>query len=251
MNDRERSGAHSESGPTPQLLTGRRSFLMVVGSSAVLAACTSGSDADGPSGTDDTQNESTAGKVGDGSGDSAAGDSAAEGIDAAGMTPNTPFIAADFASLGTCSLLPEMTAGPFPLDRQLDRRDVTEGLPGMPLRLGLRVLDESCKAVPSAVVEIWHADVSGDYSAFTDGGGGKDEAGDTTFMRGSQTADADGIVEFMTIVPGWYTGRAVHIHLRVHLGDRISATSQLFFKAEQLEKVYSSAPYVVSGRPNS
>ena len=119
--------------------------------------------------------------------------------------------AADFDAAGTCRLVPEKTAGPFPLDRQFDRRDVTEGLPGQPLRLGLRVVDAHCDPVPDAAVEIWHCDATGDYSAFRDGGGGKDAAAGTTFLRGTQPATADGIVEFATLYPGWYRGpRGAH-----------------------------------------
>ena len=135
--------------------------------------------------------------------------------------------------------MPEKTAGPFPLDEQFDRRDVTEGVPGHPMRLGLRVVDASCAPVPGASVEIWHCDATGDYSAFQDGGGGKDDGAGTTFLRGTQTAGDDGIVDFQTIVPGWYRGRAVHIHLRVHRDGRTVLTSQLFFDAGFLEEVYA------------
>jgi protocatechuate 3,4-dioxygenase beta subunit len=159
--------------------------------------------------------------------------------------------AAAFEGLGTCSLMPEKTAGPFPLDEQFDRRDVTEGYPGQPMRLGLRVLDESCAPVPGVTVEIWHTDASGDYSAFSDNGGGKDESGGTTFMRGTQTADADGIVEFLTIYPGWYSGRAVHIHLRVHIEDRTVLTSQMFFDDDYTASIYASEPYAEFGLPDT
>jgi protocatechuate 3,4-dioxygenase beta subunit len=162
-----------------------------------------------------------------------------------------PLDAAAFDGLGTCSLMPEKTAGPFPLDQQFDRRDVTEGYPGHPMRLGLRVVDADCAAVPGARVEIWHCDASGDYSAFADGGGGKDEAAGTTFLRGTQTADDNGIVEFQTIVPGWYRGRAVHIHLRVHMDDAIVLTSQLFFEADYLETVYTESAYAEFGLPDT
>jgi protocatechuate 3,4-dioxygenase beta subunit len=147
--------------------------------------------------------------------------------------------------------MPEKTAGPFPLDQQFDRRDVTEGLPGQPVRLGLRVLDESCAAVPGAKVEIWHADATGDYSAFVDNGGGKDAAAGTTFLRGTQTADDNGIVEFLTVYPGWYHGRAVHIHLRVHLADATVLTSQMFFDSDYTAGVYGVAPYAEFGLPDT
>lgn len=86
------------------------------------------------------------------------------------------------------------------------------------MRLGLRVVDAACEPIPDAAVEIWHCDTTGDYSAFPDNGGGKDAGSGTTFLRGTQTAGADGIVEFQTVYPGWYRGRAVHIHVRVHAG---------------------------------
>ncbi len=147
--------------------------------------------------------------------------------------------------------MPDKTAGPFPLDQQFDRRDVTEGLPGHPMRLGLRVVDKTCAAVPGAAVEIWHADATGDYSAFIDNGGGKDAGAGTTFLRGTQTADDNGIVEFLTVYPGWYSGRAVHIHLRVHLADTTVLTSQMFFDADYTAGVYAAAPYAEFGLPDT
>ena len=159
--------------------------------------------------------------------------------------------AADFAGLGTCTLLPEATAGPFPLDEQFVRRDITEGYPGHPMRLGLRVLDRGCAPIPGAVVEIWHADATGDYSAFADAGGGKDEAEGTTFLRGSQSGDDEGIVEFLTIYPGWYRGRTVHVHVRVHIDDATVLTSQLYFDEAYTESVYSSGVYARFGNPDT
>jgi protocatechuate 3,4-dioxygenase beta subunit len=101
------------------------------------------------------------------------------------------------------------------------------------------------------VVEIWHTDASGDYSAFADGGGGKDEAGGTTFLRGSQTADDEGIIEFHTIYPGWYRGRAVHIHVRVHVDDATVLTSQLYFDEAYTESVFASGVYAEFGSPDT
>lgn len=157
----------------------------------------------------------------------------------------------DFTALGTCVLLPEQTAGPFPLDEQFDRRDIAEGHPGQPMRLGFRVVDGGCAPVAGAVVEVWHCDATGDYSAFVDGGGGKDESTGTTFMRGSQTADDDGIVEFQTIVPGWYTGRAVHIHLRVHVDESTVLTSQVYVDDDYVDGVFAAEPYADFGPPDT
>ena len=122
------------------------------------------------------------------------------------------------------------------------------------MHLGLRVVDAGCAPVPGALVEIWHADATGDYSAFRDGGGGKDEAEGTTFLRGTQVAGDDGIVSFTTIYPGWYRGRAVHVHVRVHRADAPGAlvlTSQLYFPEGRTAEVFGQAPYAEFGLPDT
>lgn len=222
----------------------RRAFLQVGGGvlgggvlAAALAACSS--DGAGPRGASDPTNRP-----------SPAG-STTTTTTTTGTAVVPALTAADFDAVGTCRLVPEKTAGPFPLDRQFDRRDVTEGGPGRPLRLGLRVVDAHCAPVPDAAVEIWHCDATGDYSAFRDDGGGKDAAAGTTFLRGTQSATPDGIVEFVTIYPGWYRGRAVHIHLRVHRDDATVLTSQLFFPDDYTDAVYASAPYARFGTPDT
>ena len=106
----------------------------------------------------------------------------------------------------TCLVLPELTEGPFPTIEQIERRDITEGRAGLPLRVGVQVVDESCVPIPGATVEIWHCDIDGDYSAYADGYTDDDGGEGTTFLRGSQVANADGIVEFLTVYPGWYAG---------------------------------------------
>jgi protocatechuate 3,4-dioxygenase beta subunit len=224
----------------------RRRFLQAGGISALglaLAACSTDTSSGGGAASTTSATGTGGGSTGASSGSSTSdGTSRSATADAIGaLTP------ADFASLPTCVLLPAMTAGPFPLDEQFDRRDITEGAPGQPMRLGLRVVDDACTPVPGAEVEIWHCDATGDYSAFADGGGGKDEAEGTTFLRGTQTADADGIVEFLSIVPGWYRGRAVHVHLRVRVDDGTVLTSQLFFDPDHLASVYASGVYAEHG----
>ena len=236
----------------------RRQFLRLGGGAAlglVLAACSDdepAADATAPSTAAAASTDPTAGTSPDPTAATIADTTAVTTVD---TTPTTgepaALSAAAFDGLGTCSLMPEKTAGPFPLDEQFDRRDVTDGVPGHPMRLGLRVVDASCAPVPGASVEIWHCDATGDYSAFQDGGGGKDEGAGSTFLRGSRTAGDDGIVDFQTIVPGWYRGRAVHIHLRVHRDGQTVLTSQLFFDAGFLATVYAAEPYAEFGLPDT
>ncbi|MEO1062988.1 MAG: intradiol ring-cleavage dioxygenase [Actinomycetota bacterium] len=153
----------------------------------------------------------------------------------------------DFAALATCALVPAMGAGPFPNPEELVRRDVTEGRAGRPLRLGLRVVDAECTPVPGASVDVWHADPSGDYSAYEDGGSGKDEAAGTSFLRGTQVTDGDGIVEFRTLYPGWYGGRAIHVHLTARVGDRELLTTQLSFPEDVTAAVLATGEYAEFG----
>jgi protocatechuate 3,4-dioxygenase beta subunit len=135
-------------------------------------------------------------------------------------------------------LTPEQTEGPYYLPDEAIRSDITEGLPGVPLRLDLSVADVSiCRPIPNATVEVWHADAAGDYSAF---GGG---ASSTTFLRGGQVTDAGGATSFHTIYPGWYPGRAVHIHVKVHVSGDVVHTGQVYFEDALTHRVYAGSPY--------
>lgn len=136
-----------------------------------------------------------------------------------------------------CVLTPSQAEGPFYVDAHKVRRDIREGRPGTPLVVALKVQSADCKPLAGAAVDIWHCDATGDYS-----GGG------ATFMRGTQVTDADGHVEFLTVYPGWYQGRTVHIHAKVHLDRRSELTTQLYFDDAVSDAVYATAPYNQRGR---
>ena len=141
----------------------------------------------------------------------------------------------------TCVLTPELTEGPFYVPGEKVRRNITEGRPGTPLTLKLKVVNAStCRAIKGAAVDIWHADAGGTYSGVQDSVG-------TTFMRGIQPTDAKGVAEFLTVYPGWYQGRAVHVHVKVHLGGNVVHTGQLFFPDALTDAVYRAAPYNTRG----
>ncbi len=126
------------------------------------------------------------------------------------------------AAAPTCVLAPEQTEGPFYVDTKLIRRNITEGKPGMPLTLVLTVVDAtSCRPIRGAVVDIWQADATGTYSAVQGTPG--------TALRGLQTASGSGAATFDTIYPGWYPGRTPHVHVKVHAGDAVVHTGQLYF----------------------
>lgn len=161
------------------------------------------------------------------------------------------FTADDFQSLGACRLLPDLTQGPYPTTQQVERRDIREDRTGTPLRVGIQVVDETCAPIPGAIVEIWHCDIDGDYSAYADGFTVDDAGEGTTFLRGYQVANAEGIAEFVTIYPGWYQGRAVHIHSKVHIDDATVLTTQYLFADELNNEVLGQGVYAGFGEPDT
>ena len=133
-----------------------------------------------------------------------------------------------------CLPTPRSTEGPFYFDPKLDRSDITEGRPGAPLELALRVVQAGdCAPLEGTKIDVWHADALGAYSARGE-----------TFMRGAQLTDDAGDARFRTVWPGWYRGRATHIHFKVWLDGKNALTGQLYFPDEISDRIYrEAAPY--------
>jgi protocatechuate 3,4-dioxygenase beta subunit len=160
---------------------------------------------------------------------------------------------------GSCVASPEMTIGPYFVDEELNRSDIrtdpTDGTTqtGVPLTLALYVMDVSgnaCTPLAGALVDIWHCNALGLYSdEQVEGTAGK------KYLRGYQTTDASGMVQFTTIYPGWYTGRAVHIHAMVRTSSSQSTgaafTTQFFFDDTLTDQVHTQAPYNTRGTRNT
>ena len=153
-------------------------------------------------------------------------------------------------------VVPALTEGPYFVDEKLDRSDIRADAGGGAARPGAqldlviqvgRVSGAGCAALQGATVDVWHCDALGVYSDATD-------PSFTTkgqkWLRGSQTTDASGVARFTTIYPGWYRGRAVHIHFKVRVpsGSRTADfTSQFFFDEALNEKVFATSPYSQKG----
>jgi hypothetical protein len=138
-----------------------------------------------------------------------------------------------------CILTPEQEEGPYYVDLNKVRRDITEGRPGVPLRLRIYVVDsDTCKPLKNAAVDIWHCDALGVYS---------DESNQSTsgqtWLRGVQLTDSNGLGTFKTIYPGHYQGRTTHIHVKVHTGGSVVHTGQFFFTDRLSREVYRLSPY--------
>ncbi|MEU1512575.1 intradiol ring-cleavage dioxygenase [Streptomyces sp. NPDC005811] len=185
-------------------------------------------------------------------------------------------------------LTSETVEGPYYIDADKIRRDVTEDREGIPLLLSLKVIDsETCRPIRNAAVDIWHCDAVGVYSGYEDmgngggGGGGPAPTGepptdaptdiptgappsgnpgghqeptdDTRYLRGTWRTDRHGHVSFKTVFPGWYRGRCVHIHTKVHVdgewtdagyeGGHTCHTGQFFFDEESVVATETVEPY--------
>jgi protocatechuate 3,4-dioxygenase beta subunit len=222
----------------PDARIGRRQALISLGAAglgAALAACNS-------SGSNDTASTTT---------------NTTTTRDATPPAPSTTVqgggggsVADRFEQAASCSITPEQIEGPFYIDTDAIRPDIREDRAGELLRVGIRVLDRECEPVSGALVEIWHCDAEGLYSGYeaaSRGTGGLADTDDTRYLRGGQVSDSDGIVEFITVYPGWYRGRSVHIHVKVLLDERTALTSQVYFDDAVTDGVYRAAPYAARG----
>jgi protocatechuate 3,4-dioxygenase beta subunit len=159
------------------------------------------------------------------------------------------------AATTSCVLTGARTEGPYFVDEKLNRSDIradpSDGTiqAGTPVALTMVVVnaDGSCAPVSGAVVDIWHANAAGKYSDISsEGTSGK------KYLRGLQATDASGAARFTTIYPGWYQGRAVHIHFKVRIYDgskeTYEFTSQLFFDPVTTSAVYQTGVYAARGQ---
>jgi protocatechuate 3,4-dioxygenase beta subunit len=164
--------------------------------------------------------------------------------------------AAETAST-TCVVRPEQTEGPYYVDTGLERSDIREEREGVPLDLTFNVsrVDEgdasACGPLAGAVVDIWHCDAAGEYSGVEDNAAGDFDTRGETFLRGYQLTDENGTARFTTIYPGWYQGRAVHIHFTIRDSPESQQgyefTSQLYFDDALTDQVFTEGPYAEKG----
>jgi protocatechuate 3,4-dioxygenase beta subunit len=158
-------------------------------------------------------------------------------------TPATP----------NCVVRPEQTEGPYFVDDRLNRSDIRSDpstgavKQGVPLQLAFQVSqvsDGACTPLSDAIVDVWHCDAEGIYSDVSDR---RSHTVGQKFLRGYQTTDANGIVRFTTIYPGWYPGRTVHIHFKIRANSASQQsyefTSQLYFDDAITDQVYEQPPY--------
>jgi protocatechuate 3,4-dioxygenase beta subunit len=166
--------------------------------------------------------------------------------------------ASSSGKLPACVVTPKQTEGPFFVDERLNRADIrvdpSDGSvkAGVPLSLTLRVSavgSAGCNPLSGAIVDVWHCDAVGTYSAVNER---DSQTAGKNFLRGYQVTAADGSTQFTTIYPGWYPGRAVHIHFKVRAsaksGTAQEITSQLYFDDTLTDRVHAQPPYTGKGQ---
>lgn len=148
----------------------------------------------------------------------------------------------------TCALTQAIEEGPYYLSSTPTRSNVTDGQAGKAITLKFTVLDKKCKAIKNARVDIWYANAQGVYSGVASRG---DDLGAGTnsgnFLRGTQFTNAQGVVTFKGIYPGWYPARTIHIHQKIWVNDKEVLTTQTYFTDKQNAAVMATAPYNARG----
>lgn len=157
---------------------------------------------------------------------------------------------------GSCTLTASETEGPFPTKTpaSLISNDITSDRSGTKLTVKITIQNKnnSCEGLAGALVDIWHCDAAGNYSEY--GGTGMQSTNYTSvhFLRGRQTTDANGLVTFTSIYPGWYSGRAVHIHVHVYNASGKSLlVTQIAFPEEISKVVFAQGVYAGHGQADT
>ncbi|KAI0200907.1 Intradiol ring-cleavage dioxygenase [Astrocystis sublimbata] len=165
-----------------------------------------------------------------------------------------------FGSNTSCVLTPDNANGPYFVSQEHIRSDIVEGTVGIPMHLEIQFIDvNTCKPATELLIDTWSCNATGAYSGVSARG----EGGlTTTYLRGVQPTDSDGVVSFDTIFPGHYQGRATHQHLIAHVGaetlpngtytgGRVAHLSQLFFDQALRDAVEATAPYNTNRIPKT
>lgn len=150
------------------------------------------------------------------------------------------------SSSTNCSVTPSETDGPFPtkVPANFVRKDITDGRTGVAMTLNITIknANASCAALAGAILDVWHCDKDGYYSEY--GGSGMQSVNfqSVDFLRGRQMTDANGLAAFTSIFPGWYSGRAPHVHVHIYNASGKSLlVTQIAFPYDITSTVYTTA----------
>lgn len=145
-----------------------------------------------------------------------------------------------------CLPSPSETAGPFPIKTPADlvRENIVGSKTGIPLLINITIqnTNNDCNPLQNVFVDIWQCDAKGNYSEYN----GQLDGNFTNehFLRGRQVTDHNGISSFVSLYPGWYPGRAPHIHVEVLRSDGSSLLiTQIAFPENISNTIYTTQEY--------
>lgn len=156
----------------------------------------------------------------------------------------------------SCSVTNSETEGPFPTKSPASyaTTNIVSDRQGTPLtiKVYIRNVNASCAVIKGAIVDIWHCDAAGNYSQY---GGTQMQSTNYTsvnFLRGRQTTDTNGMAAWTSIYPGWYSGRAPHIHVHVYNSSGTSLlVTQIAFPEDVSKVVYAQGVYASHGQADT
>lgn len=231
----------------------RQLSLAAAGISALgVVACggSGGSSSNNDNGLDETESDTSTGSDSGQTSDWLSG-----GVQA--MEAEFPPASDPFASglANSCTLTDEFTLGPCYFDVEDQRDDISEGQPGVPMILAMKLVDLDCEPIANAVIEVWWCDADGVYSGddseanqsagqFSSGfcTGNDSAALASRWFRGTKTTDDEGLVYFKGCFPGWYPSRTTHIHFRIVLNGNQQLISQFGFDDSLANEIYQNHP---------
>ncbi|PHH61918.1 hypothetical protein CDD81_7723 [Ophiocordyceps australis] len=178
-------------------------------------------------------------------------------LSSTGYNLDTP-LSTIFADNATAAFTPETILGPYWVQGEQLRRDITDGERGVATHMDVQFIDiKTCLPVPNLLIDIWHANATGIYSGLVyEGQGGLN----STFLRGVQQTDKEGVAQFDTIFPGHYDDRTHHIHVTTtqgaealdngtFTGGTAKHIGQLYFDEALTNAVEATDPYNTSKLP--
>ncbi len=244
---------HNDDMPVGRILN-RRELLALVGAAGIvtLVGCGGGSSTTSTTGATGTTSTTTSGVTSTG---------AASETGSGGTTTTSGGSGTTSSGSMNVVVTPAVTEGPFFVDENLNRSNLVTGttrasvINGLPLILNVSaytISNSVATPLSGAHIDIWHADAIGTYSDESNGGIQSENTKGQTWLRGYQVTDANGAVSVTTIYPGWYQGRAIHIHFKVRTYDASGNkthefTSQFFIDDTLSDTVLANAPYNTRG----
>ncbi|TKA22140.1 hypothetical protein B0A50_08197 [Salinomyces thailandicus] len=179
-----------------------------------------------------------------------------EHASALGLGESGALAVRDLINSGTnasCVLTPESEEGPYYANGSIIRHDSREDQPGIPILLDVQVTDvRTCEPIEGVMLDFWNANATGVYSDMEDEG-----TLGTWWLRGIRKTDEYGLAQHVSIFPGFYAGRAQHMHIKAHVNytvhdnnstisfGAVPHTGQLFFDQSTLTQINKVPPYTL------